>query len=216
MLEVLESQLAAFGIHAGVIRNRLQPSRRESGGPLLHGAARARVDQHSPAGGRHGLQHQGQRIGRAQLHAIHQVGATGRTHLNQRPAQLQQTDDVGPHLGGGGGTERHQGHPRALGAQLPQAAVVGAEIVAPGADAVGFIHRQGHQLTALEHVVEQLAGGLRLEPLGRQIEQAQLVIPQALQQLPPLRQRQAAVQTGRRDAAALQLAHLVLHQGNQG
>ena len=88
--------------------------------------------------------------------------------------------------------------------------------MAPGTDAVGLIHRQSHQLAAVEHVVQQLAGGLRLEPFRRQIEQAQAVVPEALQQASPLRQGESPMQASRWDAASLQLGHLVLHQGNQG
>ena len=87
--------------------------------------------------------------------------------------------------------------------------------MAPGADAVGLVHRQRHQLAALQHVVEQLAGGFPLQPLRGQIKQPQPVIAQPLQQLAPLRKGQAAMQAGRRDASALQLTHLVLHQCNQ-
>jgi len=81
---------------------------------------------------------------------------------------------------------------------------------------VGLIHRQGHQLARLNDILEQLAGGFRLQPLRSEIEQAQAVIPQALQQLAAILGGKPPVQTGGGDAAALQLAHLVLHQGHQG
>ena len=80
---------------------------------------------------------------------------------------------------------------------------------------MGLIHRQRHQLAALQHVIEQLTGGFPLQSLRGQIKQPQPVVAQPLQQLAPLRQSQTAMDAGRRDAAALQLAHLVLHQSNQ-
>ena len=216
VLEVLQRQLAAFWIQAGVIRNRLDAGPPEPGGPLLYRAAGAGIDQHGAPGPTHRLQHLGQGIGGSQGHAIAEVGAAGRTHLHQRAAELEQADDVGPDLGPGRGAQGHQGHPGAEGTQLAQTPVVGPEIVAPGADAVGLVHRQCHQLTRFDHILEQLAGGLRLQPLRSQIEEAQAVIPQALQQLAALLGGEAPVQTGSGNAAALQLAHLVLHQGHQG
>ena len=137
-------------------------------------------------------------------------------HLKQRPAQLQHPDQVGPHPRRRRGAEGHQGHPGAEAPQLAQAPVVGPEIVAPGADAVGLIHGQPHQVALVLDFLQQAARRLPLQALGGQIEQAQPVIAQAAQELAAAGRIQTAVETGRLDAAALQVQHLVLHQGHQG
>ena len=93
---------------------------------------------------------------------------------------------------------------------------MGAEIVAPGADAVGLIHGQPHQVALVLDLLQQPARRLPLQALGGQIEQAQPVIAQATHQLAATARVEAAVETGRLDAAALQVQHLVLHQGHQG
>ena len=87
--------------------------------------------------------------------------------------------------------------------------------MAPGADAVGLIHRQGHQPAGRKDVIEPLPGALQLQPLGGQVEQAQPVLPEAQQQGAALGPLQAAMQAGGGNTAALQLAHLILHQGHQ-
>ena len=41
---------------------------------------------------------------------------------------------------------------------------MGPEIVAPGADAMGLVHRQGHQPPRGVDLFEETAGGFHLEP----------------------------------------------------
>lgn len=215
ILEMLQRQLAAFGIQTGVIGDRLDAGPPKPGCPLLHRAAGAGIDENGAPGPAHRLQHLGQGIGGPPGHAVAEVGTAGRTHLHQRTAELEQADDVGPDLGTGRGAQGHQGHPGAEGTELAQAPVVGAEIMAPGTDAVGLIHRQCHQLPRRDALLEQLADGLRLEPFRGEVEQTQAPIPEALQQLAAILRGKPPVQTGGGDATALQLAHLILHQGHQ-
>ena len=80
---------------------------------------------------------------------------------------------------------------------------------------MGFIHGHGHQLGGIEQFVEQLSGGLRLQPLRGEIKQPQLVLAQPLMQGAAVLRRQPPMQAGRWDATALQLTHLVLHQHHQ-
>jgi len=80
---------------------------------------------------------------------------------------------------------------------------------------VGFIHRQRHQLALIMQILQQLAAGLTLQALRREIQQPQRALLNLLLQLTQLLQRQAVVQTSRSNAAAAQLRHLVLHQGHQ-
>ena len=87
--------------------------------------------------------------------------------------------------------------------------------MAPIADAVGFIHRQRHELALIMQILQQLAAGLTLQALRGEIQQPQRALLNLLLQLAQLLQRQPVMQTSRGDAAAAQLGHLVLHQGDQ-
>ena len=69
--------------------------------------------------------------------------------------------------------------------------------MAPVADAVGFIHRQRHQLALIMQILQQLAAGLTLQALRREIQQPQRALLNLLLQLTQLLQRQAVVQTSR-------------------
>ena len=97
-------------------------------------------------------------------------------HLEEGPAQLQHPDQVGPHPWRRRGTEGHQGHPWTEAAQLAQAPVMGPEIVAPGADAMGLIHGQPHQVALVLDFLQQAARRLSLQALGGQIQQPQPVL----------------------------------------
>jgi hypothetical protein len=81
---------------------------------------------------------------------------------------------------------------------------------------VGLIHGQPHQVALVLDFLQQAARRLPLQALGGQIEQAQPVVAQPAQQLAAAGRIQTAMETGRLDAAALQVQHLVLHQGHQG
>ena len=87
--------------------------------------------------------------------------------------------------------------------------------MAPGADAVGFIDGHTHQLPLLVDVCQQLAGGLHLQALGCQIDQPQPVAAHPGDQIAAAGRIEPPVQTGRRNAAALQVLHLIFHQGHQ-
>ena len=166
VLEMGQGQAAALRIHAGVIGDRLDAGTGQPGRPALHRAAGSGVDQHGPPGLGQGREHVRQGIGRSAPHGVGKVVAPGRMHLKQRPTQLQHPDQVGPHPRRRRGAEGHQGHPGAEAAQLAQAPVVGPEIVAPGADAVGLIHGQPHQVALVLDVLQQAAGGFPLQALG--------------------------------------------------
>ena len=66
---------------------------------------------------------------------------------------MQLVNDVGPHSWGGGGRECHHGHAGELLPQLAQPLVVGAEVVAPLADAVGLVdHEPGESVARVQRV----------------------------------------------------------------
>ena len=210
-----QSQGTTLRIHAGVIRDGLHPVVAQALRPALHGAAGTGIDQDGPAGLLDRLEDLRQGVLGTAAHHIGEVVPPGGAHLNERAPKLQQTNQISADPRGRRGAEGHDGHPRAETAQLPQAAVVRTEVMAPGADAMGLVDGQPDQLPLLVDLFEQAPGGLHLEALRGQIEQAQPVAADPLQQVPPALGIQAPVQTGRRNPAALQMLHLVLHQGHQ-
>ena len=215
LLEVRQGQGATLGIHTGVIGDGLDAHLPQPARPGLHRTARAGIDQHRPAGLRQRLQHLRQRISRTPAHHIGQVVAPGGAHLNQGAAQLQQPDQISPHPRRCRGAQGHQRHPRAETTQLAEASVVGPEVVPPGTDAVGLIDGHPHQLPLILDLLQQLAGGLHLQALRRQIEQPQPVGAHPGQQIAAALGIQPPMQAGGGDAATLQVQHLVLHQGHQ-
>ena len=210
-----EGQGPALRIHARVVGDGFDPRLGEAPRPGLHRPARTGIDQHRPTGLLQRRQHLRQGVLRTAAHGVGQVVAAGGAHLDQWAPQLQQADQIRPHPWRGGGTEGHHRHPRAEAAQLPQPAVVGAEVMAPGADAVGLINGDPHQAAVVLQLLQQLAGGLHLQTLRRQVEQPQAVAAHPGQQVPAPGRIQAPMQTGGGDPAALQVLHLVFHQGHQ-
>ena len=83
-------------------------------------------------------------------------------------AELREDIGPGPRVGGRG--QRQPRHVRPSVEQWPQQPVIGAEIVAPFADAMRFVDRDQRQRRALEQPLEPR----RRRPLGRNIEQVQL------------------------------------------
>ncbi len=71
--------------------------------------------------------------------AIHQVRPVERADQDLRLGQAQLADDVVAHLRRGGGGVGMHGNAGKLVFQQPQAAVLGPEVVAPLADAVGLV-----------------------------------------------------------------------------
>ena len=80
---------------------------------------------------------------------------------------------------------------------------------------MGLIDGHPHQLPLILDLLQQLAGGLHLQALRRQIEQPQPVGAHPGQQIAAALGIQPPMQAGGGDAATLQVQHLVLHQGHQ-
>ena len=87
--------------------------------------------------------------------------------------------------------------------------------MAPGADAVGLIHRQSHQAALTGMAFQHLSGGFALQSLRRQVKQAKGFITQPGHRLLTAFRRQTGMQTSRSNAPPLQLQNLILHQGHQ-
>jgi hypothetical protein len=98
---------------------------------------------------------------------------------------------------------------------VAEPAVVGPEVVAPGADAVGLVDGKGHQGTGFDAILQQLAGTLHLKPFRGQIEEAKASLLQGAPERPLFVKGQASMETSGGNAPPLQLTHLILHQGHE-
>ena len=85
----------------------------------------------------------------------------------------------------------------------------------PGADAVGFIHSERHQLSFGGMLLQNGTGGFTLKPLRREIQQPQRSIVELLERLSSLNRLDSAMNTGRCDASTSQLENLILHERHQ-
>ena len=213
--EARQGPLTRLRIKAGVIRGGINVLLLKPLGPTLHRTSRARIDQRRSM--RHGqrFQHLRHRIPRTPLHGVMKVVPAGGTHLHQRAAQGQQTNDVGPHPRSRCCAEGQHGNARTEAADQPEPSVVRTEIMPPGADAVGLIHRQGYQSPGISMKFQHSLGCFALQPLGGQVQQPEAFVAQVRECLLSADGIQACMQTGCGDAAPLQLKHLILHQCNQ-
>jgi hypothetical protein len=150
----------------------------------------------------------------APQHAIGQVRPIERSDEHRRLPQPQLRDDVPSHALRGGrreGVKRYLGKILAQPSQLP---VLGPEVVAPLADAVGLVDRDEAHAGLLQHPPQRLAP-FADDPFRRHVEQTAALLADAGQHLVPLVRQERAVQVGRRDAVDAQAVDLILHQRNQ-
>ena len=211
----LQSLLAGLRIQTGVIRRCRNPLVSQTFRPLLHRTTGAGIDQRSTTGHLQCLQHLRHGVPGAPLHRVVQVVPAGRTHLHERATQIQQANDVGPHPWGCRRAEGQHRHSRAEAADLTQAAVIGAEVMPPGTDAMGFIHRQGHQSALPGMTFQHQPGLLTLKSFRRDVEESQRGVLQLLQGLLSSSWLESGMQASRSDSPSLQGHHLVLHQRHQ-
>ena len=111
----------------------------------------------------------------------------------------------------GGGGERDARHVRVALGEDAQPQVLGAEVVAPLAHAVGLVDRDQRELGA----VEQREEARREQPLGRHVEQVEAAVRHVALDLVGLGRVERAVQVRRAHPQLPQGVHLVLHQGDQ-
>src|SRR3954465_1309667 len=113
--------------------------------------------------------------------------------MNARFAKAEVGNNVGAHAFGGGGGERHE---RRVGEDIAQGgnlAVFGAEIVAPFANAVGFVDGDESGIPFFK-VVEK-AG--EHEAFGRDVEQFERIVVQAAQAFFGFVSGQRGIEAGR-------------------
>ncbi|EKY03405.1 hypothetical protein HMPREF9120_02718 [Neisseria sp. oral taxon 020 str. F0370] len=119
--------------------------------------------------------------------------------------------DVGAGFGVGGGGEGDTGNIGEAFGQKAEAAVFGAEVVSPLADAVGFV--DGEQADGC--VVEKTQETLGNKAFGRHIKQFQTALGDVFGNLPHVVGRRAAVYRRAVHARRAQVGDLVVHQRNQ-
>ena len=151
---------------------------------------------------------------RAREHAVDQVGPIERSHQLGGVAQAELRDDVLADARGGGGRVGVQADRRPAIAQARQLPVFRAEVVAPLADAVRFVHGDEADRLRRQQVLKSVAA-LAHQPFRRHIQQPVLAFPDAARHFGLLLGRHRAVVAGRRHAVADQRVDLILHQRNQ-
>ena len=175
--------LACLGVQARVVGQGVKARFAQLRGHFFHPLARlaihnARVVSLRP---QVFLAYEAQQLRHAVLF-LHQlvadVGAVKAAHKLPRLFQLQVAEHVvaGQCIGGGG--QRHPWHAGVALGQHSQLPVFGPEVVAPLADAVGFVNRKQAQQPALVHRIHQRQEPRRGQPLGRGVQHDQLAAQQ--------------------------------------
>ena len=210
--ELLLRRPAVRLVHARVVDDRVLPPQPEGGlhrvGLLPGGAvddAPAALGEHPGAGGAPVL------VARDAQHLEEEVGAVEPGDEDLGVLHQQRADDVLPHLGGGGGGEGHRARGPEPLPDLPQQRVVGPEVVAPLADAVGLVDGQQRH----PHLGQRLDEARAAEALRGDVDQPVGAGPELADALRPLQLGDGGVDDRGRDAPGVQLLQLVLHQGDE-
>ena len=158
-------------VEAGVVRQRLDPVRRQELSRLLDGSPGQAVHDARVSGvlGAQQLQQLplGLVLGRDAVADVRPVEAG---HEAARPIQVQPLRDLGPGRLGGGRGQRDAGHMGPALVQGGEGEIVGPEVVPPLGDTVRFVDgEQGHGAP-----VEQAQGRFHPQAFRREVEQVQL------------------------------------------
>src|SRR6185503_1462182 len=146
--------------------------------------------------------------------AVQQVRTIERSDELERIPQRQLGADVPPHARGRRRSERVQAD---AGQQLPETtelAIFGPEVVAPLADAVGFVHRHEADIAGRQPPDEALAA-LSHEPFRRDVQQAVPAVAEAGIDAALFVRGERTVEERRRHAVADERIDLIFHQGDQ-
>ncbi len=194
-------------------RGRAAPSAqaRQRLGQPLHALARGAIDDAALAlVAAHEVHHLARRLGLAREGEV-EVRPVERAHEDARAALEEPGDDLvaGAGIGAGGDRDDRRVAERVGGgAQLH---VFRAEVVAPLRDAMGLVDRQAVDAGGAQPVERPALQ----QALGRDVEQPHGPRRQRRLHRGVLGRRVAGVQRAGGDAARLELAHLVAHQGDQ-
>ena len=179
-------------------------------GDLLRRLARAHVDDARARDVVHEAQQLAVLVVRM-ADAVREVGPREAAAQDVRFGEFQVVHDVlGDPRGGRGREGQHRDAGQAL-AQLGDAQVRGAEVVAPLRDAVGLVDGDERDVHAHDAQTE----GLRGEPLGGDVEELHVAVDAVVQRDVDLPRREPRVDGHGRDAPCAQAVHLVLHQGDE-
>jgi hypothetical protein len=129
----------------------------------------------------------------------------------RRVVELELRDDVGADVRRRRRGQGNSRRPTESLANSRDAQIARPEIVAPLADAMGFVHGEQRDTG----VAQPLGGRSEVEPLGRDVEQFHVAANGARQPVGHLRRRQRAVHEGRRQAARLERVDLIFHERNE-
>jgi hypothetical protein len=110
------------------------------------------------------------------------VGAVEAAHHDRRVAQAEALGDLAADGRGRGGGQGQRPRPPQGLQHRPQPSVLGPEVVAPGADAVGLVHHQQRRLGG-DDMVEGVGVG---QLLGGQEQELQVALGEVLDGLAPL------------------------------
>ena len=200
-----------LGLHPAVIGDRGKARLGQGAGQRLGpGAGRAIDDPRLAGAGRGKVEDLAARPvlgaeGEVDVRPVEAAQEHQRLRVAEQPRQ-----DLVAGLGIGGRCEGRKRHPQRV-PQGPDAQVVGAEIMAPLADAMGLVHRDRTGPGA----PQQRLGRPRGEPFGRDVKQPQLARLEGAQHLGVLVLGIAAGQRGRGHPRVAERADLVAHQRDQ-
>jgi hypothetical protein len=167
--------LAHPGVEPGVVGQGVHAVLAQGLGDLLHPLARLAI-HHTGVTLVFALD-EPQQLGRGVLlldDGVADVGPVETADEGAGVLQLQALEDVLAGQGIGGGGEPHARHRRITLVQHRECAVLGAEVVAPLADAMHLVDGEQAQFAALDHGVELGQETRRGDPFGRGIDQCQL------------------------------------------
>ena len=188
----------------------------QQAGEFVDVAPRLTVDDHGLLGS--GAQQIEQFTVRAPMlapHLVRKVGPVEAGYMNVRLPQPELLQDVDAHTLGRGGGQRQHWRLRVALAQGAKLAVLGPEVVAPLADAVGLVNGQQREADMLRHLIEKGEKVAAQQTLGGDVEQSDPPREHSLFALGTLVGAECAIEKGGGDAVGAQPIDLVLHQRDQ-
>jgi hypothetical protein len=211
--ELLLDALAGGGVESGMIGGGGEAVV-ELKGELIGSFARRGVDDGGASfGGVEVSGDQGGTLGLRELDDFDsEVVAAESMNEERGLVEAELVDDVLLDGGGGGSGESDDGGGTQEGQGVTEGAVVGAEIVTPAGDAVGFVDGDEGGCAAGEHFGE--AGDA--ETLGSDEEELELAVEIVATDLAGVVPRESGVDAGDAQAVGGELRGLVFHEGDEG
>ena len=212
--ELILGRLACVAVEPGVIDDRRPPEPGHVAADVLAALPARRIDDRRAGVPAEDLGEGVELLGVAAGldHAIGQVRAIEPRDELGGVAKVELVGDVAADEVGGGGRQGDAGGHLQLSAGAAEPGVVGAEVVAPLADAMGLVHREQRRPDP-PHRLHEPAGA---EPLGGDVHE---VISPGLdvdQASPQLRRVDRAIEECRPEATLGERVHLIFHQRDQG